>query len=145
MQNLTLVMALLAASPSNAQSLPDCPGIEVISVVDRFAELPGDIQDDLRANFDRMAKAGEPLLETDAPTAAEMTYPTSRFVRAVLIKNVWYVQMEISMTEGVRTIGYIRGSQGHLERSAMHYLGGPACETLKALTSRVYNPGPPYR
>jgi hypothetical protein len=105
MQNLSLAMALLAAAPSNAQSLPDCPGIAAISVIDRFAELPEDIRNDLRANFSRMAKGREPLLETDAPSAAEMKYPTSRFVRAVLMKNVWYVQMQVSMTEGVRTIG----------------------------------------
>ena len=145
MRTLTLVVALLAAAPSAAQTIPACPGIPVISSVDRFSGLPKDIQDDLAGNFRHMAKGGEPLLATDAPSSAEMNYPTSRFVRAVLIKNVWYVQMEIAMTEGVRTIGYHVGTTGHLERSASQYLGGPACETLRALTNRVYNPGPPYR
>jgi len=142
---IMLVAAVLSNAPSDAQVMPACPGISIVSSVDQFSRLPKDIQDDLLANFDHMAKGGEPLLATDAPSSAEMNYPTSRFVHAVLIKNVWYVQMEIAMTEGVRTIGYHLGSTGHLERSASQYLGGPACETLRALTNRVYNPGPPYR
>jgi hypothetical protein len=60
----------------------------------------------------------------------------------VLIKNVWYVQFEVSMFAGVRTMGYFRATDGQFHRLPALYLGGPKCETLRAIIEGVYNPGP---
>ncbi len=58
-----------------------------------------------------------------------------------MIKKIWYVQVEIAMTSGVRAMGYFSGSDGRFRRVLSRYYGGPACETLKAAVKGVYNPG----
>lgn len=139
-----MLIALLQSGASSAQPvLPQSCAKEVgaTAVVERLSELPPDIRDDLLFRFKDMGDRGSPLLQTDAPSAVELSYPTSRFAQALLIKNVWFVQFEVSMFSGVRTVGYVRGSDGRFTRSPSRYFGGPACATLRAAVSGVYNPG----
>jgi hypothetical protein len=143
MRKLLLVLLLQVDAASAHAALPQSCAKEVgaITVVERLSELPPDIREDLLFRFKDMGDRGSPLLQTDAPSAVEMTYPTSRFAQALLIKNAWFVQFEVSMFSGVRTIGYVRGSDGRFTRSPSRYFGGPACETLKAAVKGVYTPG----
>jgi hypothetical protein len=134
---------LLMAQPAYGASTSSCVGIPATSTVQHLSGLAPNIRADLLGTFKDMGDRGSHLLQTDAPRGAEQHYPTTRFVQAVLIKNVWYVQFEVSMFGGVRTLGYDRGSDGRFYRSRSHYYGGPMCETLRAALSGVYNPGNP--
>lgn len=140
---LLMLIGLFQPSAAIAASAPRpiCADILATAVVKRLSDLPREIRDDLHLNYKDMGEPGSPLLQTDAPTAAEVHYPTSRFVQGVLIKDVWYVQFEVSMFSGVRTIGYVRIDDGRFLRSPSHYYGGPSCETLKAAINGVYTPG----
>ena len=140
----TLLILVLQVGATTAQAAPlqSCAKeVQASAVVERLSELPPDIRDDLIYRFRGMGDRGSPLLQTDAPSAVEMTYPTSRFAQALLIKNVWFVQFEVAMFSGVRTMGYLRGTDGRFTRSPSRYFGGPACETLKAAIAGVYTPG----
>lgn len=138
-----MLIMLLSVDAASAHAAPQqaCANeVKAIAVVERLSELPRDILDDLLSRFKDMGDRGSPLLETDAPSVVESGYPASRFAQALLIKNVWFVQFEVAMG-GVRTIGYVRGTDGRFQRSPSHYYGGPACETLKAAVNGVTTPG----
>lgn len=138
-----LLFTLQVAGMAGAR-MPACPDVPAEAVIHRLSQLPPDIREDLLRNYKDMGERTSPLLQTDTPSAVESKYPTSRFVQAVLIKNVWYVQFKVSLFAGVRTLGYFRHPDGHYQISASNYYGGPACETLRAAIKGVYNPGRPY-
>ena len=141
-----LIMALLAsAATAHPTRRATCPDIRATMVVERLSGLPEDIRDNLLTAYRGIGDRGSELLATDAPSTAEMKYPTKRCFQAVLIKDVWYVQIEVAMTSGVRTIGFNGGTDGHFRFAPSVYYGGPACETPKAAINGVYNPGTPYR
>jgi hypothetical protein len=143
MRKLMLIM-LLQVGAASAQAAPQrscAEEVGAIAVANRLSKLPQDIRADLMQMDKNMGDPGSPLLQTDAPSVAQSKYPTSRFFQALLINKIWFVQVEIAMTSGIRTMGYYRDSDGRFQRSRSHYYGGPACETLKAAANGVYNPG----
>lgn len=140
MLTISLVLLLQANAATAQGAQPACPDLPATVVVDRLSNLPSDIREDLTSIYKDMGDRDSPLLQTDAPTEAEREYPRSRFFQAVLIKNEWLVQYELT-SGGRRTLGYIRGSNGRFQRFASHYFGGPFCETLTAALSGVSTPG----
>lgn len=110
----------------------------------RLADLPQDIRDDLANRRDwlgeDMADSDAPLLQTDAPTAAERGYPTIRFAQAMLVGEIWFVQFEVSLFAGVRTISYIRQNDGRFHLTPLHYFNGPPCASIKAALAGVTTP-----
>jgi len=82
-----------------------------------------------------------PLLRTDAPTEAEKNYATVRFAQALRFRDTWYVQSEVALFAGVRTITYYRTPNGRFERFRSQYFGGPACATIRAALDGVVTPG----
>lgn len=111
----------------------------------RLADLPPDIRDEWGAleNFmgGQIADSDAPLLQTDAPSEAESNYPTARFAQAMLVGDKWFVQFEVSLFFGVRTVGYVRHSDGVFRISPGHYFNGPACASIRAALSGVTTPG----
>ena len=136
------VFVLLQISAATAEAAPQstCPDLPATAVVERLSDLPPAIREDLTSVYKDMGERESPLLQTDAPTAAEESYPTSRFFQAILIKNEWYVQYELTYG-GRRTLSYIRGTNGQFQRFPGHYFGGPFCEVLKAALHGVVTPG----
>lgn len=143
MRKLLLIL-LLQVTAATAQAAPQqscAKEVGATEVAYRLSEVPKDILADLMLMDKNMGDQGSPLVQTDAPSAEQLKWPTSRFLQALLINRTWYVQVEVSMMSGVRTMGYSRGSDGRHQRLSSRYYGGPACETLRAAVKGVYNPG----
>jgi len=141
MRSIVLMILLQAsAATSKPAAQPACPSVPATAVIDRLSDLPPDIRDNLISVYKDMGERNSPLLQTDARTEAERAYSTSRFFQAVLVKNEWFVQYELTFG-GRRTLGYFRGSDGRFQRSPNHYFGGPFCETLEAAAHGVVTPG----
>ena len=139
-----LIALLQVAVPAGATELDPGCAVEVraTSVAERFSDLPSEIQDDLvRMTGERIGERSEQLLETDAPSSEEQNFVRARFAQALLVENEWFVQIEVAMTSGVRTFGYVREDQGIFRRRLSHYFGGPACASIEAALAGVYNPG----
>jgi hypothetical protein len=140
-----LLLAFLANSPA---TLTDTclREISATSTVNRLSDLPQDVRSSL-SYFEenilkgRIADSGSPLMQTDAPSAIESGYPRARFSQAVLIRDRWFVQFQVSLWSGVRTVSFTRSSDGRYGLSPGHYFGGPACESLKAAVAGVSTPG----
>ncbi len=143
MHNLTAILFLqIGASPIQAVAPQSCAQeLGATQVAHRLSDVPKDILADLMRIDKAMGDHDSPLLQTDAPSAEQLKWPTSRFLQAMLIDKTWYVQVQASMMSGVATMGYRRGGDGQFQRSRSSYLAGPACETLKAAAKGVYNPG----
>jgi hypothetical protein len=137
---LFTVLLHIGATTAYAAPQPACSNIEATAVVERLSDLPEDIRIDLTSVYKDIGDRESPLLQTDAPTAAESNYPTSRFFQAVLMKDVWYVQYELTYG-GRRTLGYFLGANGHFTKDPWHFFGGPYCETLRAAADGVGTPG----
>lgn len=140
---LAIGLLQVAGTTSAAEPSPSC-AVEVgaASVAERVSELPTEIRDDLlRIAGGVIGEKDSPLLRTDAPSSEERAYSTTRFVQALLIESEWFVQLDVAMTSGVRTFGYVKDERGAYRRSLSHYFGGPACASIKAALAGVYNPG----
>jgi hypothetical protein len=108
----------------------------------RLGELPQEIRSDLATRLRSLfgaevADSDAPLLQTDAPTAAERDHATLRFAQAFLVRDRWFVQLEVSLFAGVRTISYQRQPDGLFTLSPLHNFGGPACASIKAALAGV--------
>lgn len=113
----------------------------------RLSELPQDIRDDLAKRTlifgDEIADSDGPLLQTDAPTAAERDYPTLRFAQALRVRDRWFVQFERSMFAGVVTVSYNRHHpEGPFNLYPGHFLAGPSCVSIKAALAGVRSASP---
>ena len=119
--------------------------VQAAATAYRLSELPQDISGDLtllaESFGDRIADSDAPLLQTDAPTAAERGHPTVRFAQAMLVRDKWFVQLEVSQFAGVRTVAYVRQPDGRFSRSPSQYFGGPSCASIKAALAGVTTPG----
>lgn len=145
MRGLLAIGLLQVAGAASATEPPPSCAVELgaASVADRLSELPREIQDDLvRIAGGDIGESNAPLLQTDAPSAAEKGHATARFVHGLLVDREWFVQIEIAMTAGVRTFGYVEDDRGIFRRRVAHYFGGPACASIVAARAGVYNPGP---
>lgn len=111
----------------------------------RIADLPQDIRDGLASRpdlfGDGIADSDAPLLQTDAPTVEERNYPTLRFAQAMHVGDWWFVQFEVSLFAGVRTISFGRQSDGRFHLTPSHYFNGPPCASIKAALAGVTTPG----
>lgn len=143
-----LAMMLLAAGtvPVGTEAQRACAReVGASSTAYRLAELPPAIRDDLASRWDifgaDLADSDAPLLQTDAPTAEERHYPTLRFAQAMLVRDRWFVQFEVSSFAGVRTISYVREAGGHFSLTPIHHFGGPACASIQAALAGVTTPG----
>jgi hypothetical protein len=143
--DLAIMLWALAAATGAEPPVSCSEEVGATATARRLAELPQDIRADLGplAEFfgDEIADSDAPLLQTDAPTAAERDYPTVRFAQALLVDDKWFVQFEVSLFAGVRTISYVRHPDGRFHRSPMHYFGGPACASIRAARDGVTTPG----
>jgi hypothetical protein len=146
--NGALVTMLLAAATASAETEAQRSCAQEVGATAsayRLTELPRDIRDDLASRRDmfgaEMADSDSPLLQTDAPTAEESDYPILRFAQAMLVRDRWFVQFEVSMFAGVRTISYLRQPDGRFSLTPSHYFGGPACASLRAALAGVTTPG----
>lgn len=140
-----LLWATAVAGAGSAQPSSCAEEVGATATANRLAQLPQEIRDrlpQLREIFGaEMADSDAPLLQTDAPTAAERSYPTIRFAQAMLVGDKWFVQFEVSLFAGVRTVAFIRRADGSFFLSAAHHFGGPACPSIKAALSGVNTPG----
>ena len=144
MNELFFTAILAAATPAaGPPPQPPCAGeVRAAAIVTRLSELPPDIRDDLQhLSQNAMGDRDSPLLQTDAPVGAERDFPQTRFVQALFVDGKWFVQFEVAMFSGVRTIGYVRDGKGDFHRSPSHYFGGPACASIKAALDGVTTPG----
>ena len=120
--------------------------LRVEAVVTRLADLPADVRAGLSRlgaspHWTRIADSDEPLLQTDAPSAAEREYPRARFAQAVRVRDRWFVQFEATQEGGVRTVGFERRLDGRFSLSRLYTFGGPACASIKAALAGVWTPG----
>lgn len=140
---LVAVMLGSGVTPPTAETQGACAAeVHASTAVYRLRDLPPDIREDLLGTFSDMGEPDGPLLQTDAPTAAERNDPTSRFLQAIFVHDEWFVQYEVSGMHGPFTIGYRRGgNDGRFRRSASHYFAGPACASIKAALAGVTTPG----
>ena len=113
----------------------------------RLAELPTDVREDLvrrRSDIfggEQLADSDATLLNTDAPTAAERGHVVLRFAQAMRVRDIWFVQFEVSLLAGVRTISYVRHLDSRFNLSPLHRFVGPACASIKAALAGVTSPG----
>ena len=138
-----MIMTSMIAMAVPDVAPPSCATeIQAESYARRLADIPPEIRDDLNSlTKGTVGDSGGPLLATDAPSAVERQYPTTRFYQAFLIKNQWFVQFEVAMFAGVRTMTYRRSKDNNrFYRSPWGYFGGPACESLNAALSGVTTP-----
>jgi len=139
---LLMLLLVVGASPPTAELDTCAREVHATATAYRLADLPPDIRSDLTLIAQNgIGDRGSPLLDTDAPGPAQVSFPTSRFYQALRVNNEWFVQFEVSMFAGVRTIGYVPDRNGGFRRYAPHYFGGPACESIKAALSGVTTPG----
>lgn len=112
------------------------------SIVRRLSDLPREIRDDLTVLTEgAMGDRDGPLLQTDAPTAVEGTYPVTRFAQGLLFNDMWLVQFEVSLFSDVRTVTYRLSDDNRYHRTSAHYFHGPACPSIRAALSGVTTPG----
>ena len=143
---LAIALWLLGSASAGTGPQSTCArDVQAAATAYRLSDLPSDISGDLTSlagQFgDRVADSDAPLLQTDAPTAAERGHPRVRFAQAMLVGDKWFVQFEVSQFAGVRTVTYVRHQDGRFRRSPAHYFGGPACASIKAAVERVTTPG----
>lgn len=143
---LAIILLATGAAPAETDAQRACAQeIGATATAYRLADLPPDIRDDLARRRDMfgadMADSDAPLLQTDAPTAAERGHPTLRFAQAMLVRDRWFVQFEVSLFAGVRTLSYARQPDGRFGFTPVHYFGGPACASIKAALAGVTTPG----
>jgi hypothetical protein len=139
--------ALSLSTPPDARSDFSClEGVKITARANRLRDLPEDVKEGL--NFlethvytEKIAEAGSPIPQSDAPSLAEQDYPQARFAQALLVNDRWFVQIEVSLWAGVRTISFFRGGDGRFHFSPSHYFNGPACESIRAALSGVTTPG----
>jgi hypothetical protein len=138
MMFLYMATFLMAAQASTGQPTPTACAREVnaTQTAYRLSELPPAIRSDLALFFkDAMADSGSVILQTDAPTEADMGLPTVRFLQALFVRHTWYVSFEISMTRPY-TVGYNHVGDGsgemRLQRDRSISFIGPPCEAIKA-------------
>lgn len=131
------------ASPAAPAPRTCAEEIRAVAVADRLADLPQEIVEHLRAfNRNDLGDSNGPLLDTDAPPARERDHPTARFHRGYKVGDQWFVQLEVAMFSGVRTIVYKRMSgDNKYHREPWKYYSGPPCESIKASLSGVLTPG----
>lgn len=146
MNGALMMIMLLGAAPAGTEAQRACAReVGATATAYRLADLPKDIRDDLASRSGlfgaEIADSDSPLLQTDAPTAAERNYPTVRFAQAMFARDRWFVQFEVSLFAGVRTISYSRQPGGGFGFTPAHYFGGPACASIKAALAGVTTPG----
>src|SRR5438105_11587494 len=136
-----LFLATMAASSAPTEAQRTCAReIEAVATAYRLADLPEDIRADLAARKNLLGNIGDsdgPLLRTDTPNAVERNYPSVRFAQAMLVRNEWFVQVEISMMSGVTTISFPRQPDGHFSFQPIHYFRDPPCASIKAALAGV--------
>ena len=129
-----------AAAGNGAQS--SCArDVHATATAYRLADLPQQIRDEMAAYPEvfggGLADSDAPLLQTDAPAAEERDYPTVRFAQAMLVGDKWFVQFEVSLYTGVRTVSFHRHRDGHFRLRPDHFFGGPACASIRAALDGV--------
>lgn len=141
--NLTLALHVAAMTPQSLRPVFDCPEADrAIGRARLLSELPSEIRDDLKIfTNNEITDEDIPLLNTDAPSPAEMNYATARFVQALQFRDRWLVQFEVALFAGVRTVAYVSRQGRPFERSPTHYFGGPACASIRAALEGVTTPG----
>lgn len=135
-----LFLTAFEAEPAAVQTC--AKEIRANSVVIDLADLPQEIREHLDT-FDPkgMGERDSQLLKTDAPVRAERDHRQTRFAQALLVRDEWFVQFEVALFSGVRTIGYVRDGEGRFRPWPPHYFGGPPCESIKAALQGVTTPG----
>jgi hypothetical protein len=137
---LRLLAALAMAAPASPAAEPEEPSCAVTRAtvfVHHFAELPGEIRDDMLGDG-RIADAGQPFTPNDAFTDASL--PHRRFVLGGRSGESWFVWIDHGgMGRHYHVLGYspVHGDRGPptLMRSA-DFIGEP-CEAINAFLHGV--------
>lgn len=139
------VMAAIVATPQDSRPAYNCPeAARATASAYRLSDLPTEIRADLMAlTNNEITDENVPLLDTDAPTAAERSHATVRFAQAFRFRNKWLVQFEVALFSGVRTIAYASTEDGPFHLSPSHTFNGPACASIRAALEGVTTPGQP--
>ena len=138
----SMLLAPVQPAPYKEPTLQVCAKtLGATAIVHRLADLPPSVRDDLlsriKAIGGNLADSDVPILQTDAPGPKETSYAHERFEQAVLVGDIWFVQLRIAMTPGVNTLAYRRERDGKLTYLPNHNFGGPACASIKAALSGV--------
>jgi hypothetical protein len=138
-----ILLSAAAAAPQDQRPVFRCPeAARADAAAYRLADLPQEIREDLmRWTRNEITDENIPLLRTDAPTEVEKGYATVRFAQALRFRDTWYVQSEVALSAGVRSMTYYKTPNGRFERFRSQHFGGPACATIRAALDGVYTPG----
>jgi hypothetical protein len=117
------------------------------SIAVTLSDLPSDIRDEMSRLKpllgEQLADSDARLLETDAPSLADGGRVNVKFAQAMLVRDMWFVQFEVAMFAGVRTITFRREQHGQFAFVPWQYFGGPACASIKAALAGVTTPPMP--
>jgi hypothetical protein len=140
---LITVSAAAAAPPQEQRPIFNCPeAARADAAAYRLADLPQEIREDLmKWTGNEITDENIPLLRTDSFTDGGKGYAKVRFAQALRFRDRWFVQSEMALVAGVRTITYYRTPNGRFERFPTQYFGGPACATIRAALDGVVTPG----
>ena len=140
--SIAYIFAVSAGAHVTQEAKPCPAAMEASKVVNRLSDLPDEVRADLSAmSHGEMVDGPVSLRPNHASTAAERLLPTSKFNKGYFLKGAWFVQFEVSGTEGLRTIGYVQSGTGRFSRSPMYYFAGPSCAVLRAVIDGVITPG----
>lgn len=139
---IALLMAASSTAPIDPNTTTSCAReVGATARVARLPELPVEVRDvmiRLPELFGPVADSDAILLQTDAPTLAERDHVQARFVEALLVDDIWFVQHEVALFAGVLTTSF-RRHNGVYDFTGL-YLQGPACPSIKAAIAGVTTP-----
>ena len=103
---LAVLLTLGAASTGQPTPAACAREVNATATAYRLSELPPAIRSNLATLIeDEIADSGSVILQTDAPSDADLRLPRARFLQALFVQHTWYVSFEVSMT-GAYTVGY---------------------------------------
>lgn len=115
--------------------------VNATAFTDRLAGVPQEVREDfvrrIAARGSIVADSNVPLLETDAPSESEKKLAQVRFAQAMHVGDHWFVQLEVAMYAGVRTLTYTLRQDGSFQLSPGQHYGGPGCASIKAALAGV--------
>ncbi len=106
-----------------------------------LGEIPEDVSADLRIKIVGIGDYDSDLILSDSePNKKNKVFV--KFMRAYLIRDEWFVVLEVGYPHDMSIIGYRRTS-GQLKytRWPLHYFGGDVCKAIGAATHGVTTPG----
>lgn len=144
---LAAILLITASAPVPDDAPRACAQkVDATAFTTRLAGVPQEIREDfirrIALHGAVVANSGVPLLKTDAPTESEKGYAPIRFAQAMRVGDSWFVQLEVAMFAGVRTLTYTREQNGSFQLPPGQHYGGPGCASIRAALAGVMTFGP---